>query len=517
VWTLDNYRRLLSDADAWRLLVNSFVFVFGHTLVAVTLGTLLAWILERTNTPGRKLFSALVLVPLIIPGMLSTISWIFLLSPRIGLLNLWWHQLTGWGPFLNIYSFAGMSWDSGLHWSPFVFLIMAAAFRSMDPSLEEAALVSRASMVRTSLKVTLPLVRPALLACTLIMAVRGLESFETPALLGVPARIHVFTTSIYHATAGFPPKYGLASAYASVLLVLSTLGVYLYNGATRQSSRFATITGKGFRPRVMDLGRCRYVTLAFVVVYVSAAVGLPLLVLFWSSFLPLYEVPSLTAVAKMSLDNYQRVLSTAEIGRAVRNSLFLAVTSATVVTFLTAIMAWVVVRSRIAGRWLLDNITFLPMSVPGIVMGLALIVTYLAVPVPIYGTIWILLVAYTTRYIPYGMRSASASLVQINSELEEAAAVCGAGWFQTFRRVLVPLLLPGLVSGWIYIVTVSVRELSTSLLLYSPKAEVLSVLMFEYWNNSELTTVAALGVLMVVALLLASFLAQHFSNRYRFE
>src|SRR5918999_5523530 len=480
---------------------NSVIFAVGSTLLAVSVGTSLAYLNVRTDVPLKRLIFAASLVPLIIPGILHTISWIFLLSPRIGFINKVLEPVFGPGT-LNIFSMPGMIFIEGLHLSPLVFLLMVAAFKSMDPSLEESALSSGARLPTVIRRVTLPLVKPALFASVLIIMVRGLEAFEVPQLVGIPAGIWVFTSRIFNALRTYPIDYGNAGALATSLLVLTSIGVFLQSRFSRTGKRYQTVTGKGSRPRPMDLGKWRKPMTIAVFVYFFVAVVLPVMMLLYMSTQNFYRSPSLESLSDMTLDNYRYTFTNSQSVRALKNSFMLGIGSATAVMLVMAVVAWVVVRTKLRGRWLIDNLSFLPLTIPGLVLGVALIFVYLRVPLPIYGTIWIMFIAYFTRYMPYGMRYATTSMYQISGELEESARVSGANWWQSFRRVLLPLLVPGVVAGWIYIVTVSVRELSSSILLYSPGNEVLSILIFQQWENGQTNEVAALGVVMVVALVL---------------
>ena len=468
-------------------------------VLAITLGTSLAYLNVRTNVPFKGLIFVASLVPLIIPGILHTIAWIFLLSPRSGMINAVLEPYLGPG-FFNIFSLWGMMWIEGLHLSPLVFLLMAAAFKSMDPSLEESAIMSGARLGTVVRRITLPLVKPALFASILIMVVRTLEAFEVPALVGISGGIFVFTSRIWRVLQGFPPGFGEAGAYAMSLLLLTSVLVLLNNRLSKRSRTFQTVTGKGFRPHPMDLGKWRWPATGLVLVYFLVAVATPILVLLYMSTQPFYEAPSVENLSNMTLDNYRYTLTNEGSLRALKNSFVLGIGSATAVMFFMAIASWLVVRTKIRGRWMVDNLAFLPLVVPGLVMGVALLFVYLRHPLPIYGSIWILAIAYVTRYMPYGMRYASSSMYQIGGELEESAQTSGASWWQTFRRINIPLLMPGLLAGWIYIVTVSIRELSSSILLYSPGNEVLSIRIFEQWDNGQTTELAALGVVMVVSL-----------------
>ena len=514
-FTLDNFRTAYLSADTARLLVNSVQFASGAAVLALCVGTGLAWMNERTNTPFKSLFFALTIMPLVIPGILFTVSWIMLASPKIGLLNLALQRLFDTDAvFVNIYSMSGMIWVDGLHYSPMAFLLMTAAFRSMDPSLEEQAAMSGASLFQTARRITLGLAWPAALASLLILFVRSIESFEVPALLGLPVGIHVYTSAIYQAIHEYPSQIGLASAYAVTLLLLTSLGVYVQSRLAASGSRYSTVTGKGFRPRTIDLGSWRYLTAAIFIAYFAIIVLLPFLVLLWSSLQRFYSVPSWAALARVSLDSYRAVLDHPQFGETVWNSAVLAVGSAGAVMLLSAVISWIVVRTRVRGRWLLDNIASLPLVFPGLVLGLAIMVCYLTVDIGIYGTLWIMFIAYVTRFLPYGMRYNSTSMLQIHKELEESAAMSGASWSMTFRRIVLPLLQPGLLAGFIYVMIVSIRELASSILLYSPGTEVVSIMIWELWQNGQYVELSALGVMLIIALFCLVMLAQLLSRRF---
>jgi iron(III) transport system permease protein len=498
-FTLGGFARAYGDPRVGGMIGNSLWFAVGAAVLSLCVGTSLAYLNVRTDVPFKGLFFAASIIPLIIPGILYTIAWIFLASPDIGLLNKVVEPIFGPG-FFDVFTVWGMVWVEGLHLSPIVFLLMVAAFRSMDPSLEESALMSGASRWQVFRRVTVPLTRPAIVAAVLVMVVRSLESFEVPALLGLQNGIYVFTSRIYFVLRSYPPDLAAAGALAVGLLVFALIGVTISNFVGRSGKTYQTVTGKGFRPRPMALGKWRPVMGGVIVLYFFLTVVGPLLVLLYTSLLKFYQAPSGDAFASMSLDNYRQLFHISDAMTALKNSLVLGLGSATLVMILMAVGAWIVVRSRIPGRQLVDHFSFVPLVIPGLVLGLALSFVYLRSPIPIYGTLAILLIAYCTRYMPYGMRYAVTSMYQISSELEESAQVSGASWWQTFRRVLLPLLSPGLLAGWIYILVVSFRELSSSILLYSPGNEVLSILIFEQYENGQFTVLAALGVVMVLTL-----------------
>jgi len=515
VFTWGNYATAYGNSDTWRLFGTSMQFAFGTSLFAFLLGTTLAWMNERTNTPFKSVFFALSLIPLVIPSILFTVAWIFLASPQIGIINLVAQGSLGLQEApINIYSLGGMIWVDGLHYSPMAFLLMSAAFRAMDPSLEESATMSGANILQVAWHVTLRLTWPAIFATILILFVRAIEAFEVPALLGLPVGIEVFTSAIYQAVHRYPSQVGLASAYAVALLVITTAGVYAVSKLSGQGSKYATMTGKGFRPRRIDLGRWRWLTASIFIVYFVLIVVLPFSVLLWSSLQTFYAVPSMQALRHLTIEPYRFILAYPDLASTVWNSLLLSFGSATIVMLVSSVICWVVVKTKLPGRWLLDNVASLPMVFPGLVLGLSIMIFYLNVPVGIYGTIWIMFIAYITRFMPYGLRYSTTSMLQIHRELEESAAMSGASWTTTFRRIILPLLKPGLLAGWIYVMIVSIRELSTSILLYSPDTQVVSIVIWQLWENGQYVELSALGVMFITTLFVLVLVARWLGDKY---
>jgi iron(III) transport system permease protein len=500
-FTFEFFKKAYSADRLLDMVGNSLVYGIGTTVLALVVGTGLAYLVARTDVPMKGLVYAAALVPMIIPGVLHTIAWIFLASPRIGSLNALVEPVVGPG-FFNIFSMPGMIFVEGIHSAPLVFLLMFAAFKNMDSSLEESALMSGAKMPTVFFRITLPLVKPALALATLIMFIRALSSFEVPALLGQSAGIWVFTSRIYYSLSGYPVDYGTAGAYAIGLLVVLGIFTWWQSRLNKRSRSYQTISGKGFRPTTVRLRRFRGVAGAGVLVYFVITSLLPILVLIYTSLLGFYQAPSSRAFSRMNLNNYAGLFESDNTLTAMKNSLLLAVASATIIMVLTSVIAWITVRARARGSSLLSGLAMVPIGVPGLILGVSLLFFYLRVPLPIYGTMWILLIAYVTVFMPYGITYASSAMYQISAELEESAQVSGAGWWTVFRKVTLPLLMPGLIAGWTFIVLVAVRELGASLLLYTPGKQVLSILIWQEWGDGKLVQLAALGVVMITFLVI---------------
>ncbi len=517
VFTLDNYAETYLRPEFVGAAANSLLYAAGGTLVAVLAGTAMAWVVERTNTPFRTTFTLAVAATYFVPGVVMALAWNALAHPRIGSLNRLLQNVVpvSEGPF-DINTLAGMIWVFGTHLYPIAFLIMAAAFASMDPALEEAAALSGAGTARILRTVTLAVSRPAVLSAVLIIFVRGLESFDVPLILGLPGKINVLTTEIY-ATAQLrqPPELGISAALGVLLLAVSVAGVYFYRGATARALAFSTVTGKTYRPHRLDLGRRRWLVAAACWLFLSVTLVLPLLAVFWMSLFPFIRQVSLEALGRASFGQYQYVLSYAAILEAFGNSIANAVLVATIVVLLTSVLAWIALRSRVRGRWLVDALAFAPIGVPGTIMGVSVLLVYLTLPIPVYGTLFIITIAHVTMFLPYGMRLASDALLRIHPQLEEASAIAGAGWLGTYRRILLPLIGPGLLAAWITVLAASFRELSAAIFLASPQSRMVSVVMYTTWQDGNATAAAALGIVLLLVVLALAVLGRLAGRAFR--
>jgi iron(III) transport system permease protein len=513
-FTLSYYRDMFRELQVLGPFLNTVYFSVGSALLATLLGGLVAWIVTRTDSPLRGLGYFTAFASFGTPFILYTIGWLLILG-KAGPVNSWLRVfLDQSGPVVNVYSMWGMVFVEALLWSPFVFLLLAASFRSMDPSLEEASAVCGARVWQTLSRISLRLMLPAFFSVLLLIFIRAFESFEIPALVGLPGDIRVLTTSILLDAQRMPPTYGRAGAFAVLLMLVVAGTLYFYFRITREASRFHTITGKGYRPALIQLGGWRYVAAAGLLLYFFVLLVLPFLIVLWASLLPFYIQPSLEAISKFTLKNYVTAIHFPKITDSIKNSVLLGLGSATAVMVLTTLASWILVRTKLRGRWLLDLLTTLPLLFPGIVMGLAIMRFYLLVPIPIYGTLWILLVAFVTRYIPYGIRYTHSGLLQLHRELEEAAYTSGSSWLDTMRRVTLPLLTPSFLGGWVFIFLLSAKELSMSILLVSPQTPVVSVAIYELWENGQVGELAAFGVIWTTILVSIAVAYYLFARRY---
>jgi iron(III) transport system permease protein len=498
-WTFHNYVNTFTAPGFGELVYNSFLYAGSTAIVCTVIGFGLAWLVVRTNTPAKTFATIAALVPLIVPGILNTVAWSLLLSPQRGPINVFLRHFHL--PTFNVFSMPGMVFVQSMHVVPVAFLMGMAAFTSMDTSLEEAALASGSSPMRTFRTITLRMARPALLSAGLLMFIQTISTFEVPQLIGVPGRRFVFVSRIYSALQNFPPDYGTVGVIGIFVLVVAAIGLILAQRIGK-GTNVQTITGKGFRAQTQDLGKWRWVGLGAIVLFFIVAVALPIAMLVWSSLLPGYEQPSWHALHHLTFDNYEQIMKRPALARSVKNSLITAVTSALIVTVLSAFVAYITVKTKIVGRGLLDGLATVPLAVPSVVMGVGILFWYLAAPLPVhlYGTLTILIVAFVTITLPYGMRYLAPGMAQIKDELEEAATASGASWLQSFRRVFVPLLMPSLLAAFLYTMIVAFREISAAIFLYSSGTEVVSVQVFDLYSNGSYPVVAALGVVIVLFL-----------------
>lgn len=513
-FTLANYIQAYTDPETYTVVWNSFVYAIGASGLSVILALTIAWITIRTNAPLRRLFELTAIIPNILPTLLITISWVLLLNPSNGLINVALIRLLGLKKALfNIYSLPGLIFVEGLDLTPLAFLIIAAALKSMDPALEESAKTLGSNELGVARRITFPLMRPAILAAGTLNFVRAIESFDAPAIIAIPARIEVFTTKIYREALGsFPLNQNLAATYGVGILVIALIFVYLNRHFTSQVEQFSTVTGKGFRPQQINLGKWKYLASTIVLALVTLMAILPMLVLVLVALLPYYHVPTWETWHTLTLSHFQEIAQNERSYRAFGNSLFLAVAGASICMLLAALASYFIVKTKISGRGLLEALVFVPWAFPGVAMALGLLWAYVDFPIPIYATIWILLIGYVTRFLPFGLRAITSTIIQIHSELEEASTACGAGFFATFRRIIFPLLRPGVMAGWIILATIFIREFSISIFLYSPGAEPLGPLLYFLYLDGEYGRMAAVGLaisaISVVLIAVARWLSQ---------
>jgi iron(III) transport system permease protein len=523
VTSLGNYAVIFTSPAMATIFFDTLLFTVGSLAIGLPVAIMLAWLVERSALPGRAWIANAILVPMTIPSLLSAIAWIQLLDPRTGLVNVVVRAIFAMasdsGPF-DIYSLYGMCFVQGLRLVPSAYLMIAASFRAMDPSLEEQSAMAGRGVARTTLRITLPIMRPALLAALIYFIIVVIESFDIPGLLGFTARIRVLSTAIYwatHSEVGLP-DYGLASALGTIILAAALVLMWIYQRLTAHQERFATVTGKGYRPRQVNLGGWTGLASAFCLGYVFVAVILPFVMLLWTSVQPFYAIPSADSLSRVSFDGYFNLWGDNSVVRAVKNTLVVALVTSLATVLLAVLVSWFVVRRQRTGSALanyLATVSFLPQCVPSIVIGLAFIFVYVRFPLPIYGTLWIIALAMTTRYLAFSSRTATSALMQVHGELEEASQMSGAPWSKTLRRITMPLLAPAMINVILWVAVHAMQELSMAIMLYNPDTVVVSTMIWSMWQNGRTADAAVLGVLLTVlsALLLLSAHALSYFRR----
>ena len=499
-YSVSRFSNLVSQRTFLESARNSLSFAFGSSIVALAIGGVTAWLVERTNTPLKPLAYLTTVISLGTPYVLYTSAWLLLLE-KSGPVNDLYRNLTGsTSVLINVYGMGGMVFIEGLLWSPLVFLLLGSTLRNFNPELEEAARMSGAGPWQIIRRITLRLALPGIMALSLLVFVRSLESFEVPALVGLPGRVHVLITDIYDTmNLTMPPDLGGASALSVLLLAVVAILLFFYGRLTRNAEKFATITGKNFRANYLDLGRWRFVGAAVVVANFVLLLVLPTIILVWASLLPFYQSFSKAALARASLVNYSHVFGDSRYVDLLTNTLIIAAVAATAVMLISALTAWLTVRKVPGGR-LLDQLATMPLVFPGIVLGVGVMQLFLYVPVGVYGTIWIIAWAFTINYMPYGVRYSYAGMLQVHRELEEAAAAAGADPFTGFRRVVLPLLTPSMLAGWLFIFLLCTRVLALPVLLSGPSSQTMAVAMFDLWGNGQGPELAALGLVWSLAM-----------------
>ena len=508
-WTLAHFRAVYSDSVLYtRVIPDTLIFVLGSVALTFVIAFLLAWLVERTDLPWRNVWFSLILFPLLVPAVVLAAAWILLFGPNAGWVNVGLRALLGLqdsGP-ANVFSMPGLIVCQALASVPFVFLLLGPPLRSMNPALEEASSSSGASAATTVLRVTLPVLLPGLLAPLILALLITLEQIELPLIIGLPAHINVFSYRIWYELnpAGGLPNYGGAAAVAVPFLALGMLLLRLYNRAIRRASSYVTVTGKAWRQTRLPLGRWRLPSLAFVSSYVAAAAVLPALVLLWTGFFG-YATPSVASLAKFSLHAYRVLLGNRLFWLGLQNTALVAFLSALIITALGGVLAWIIVRTDFRGRKIVDFVSFMSLGIPSVIAGLGIMVLYLSMPIGIYGTVWILVLGYSYR-LAVTTRISRAGLMQIHRELEEASSTSGARWLATQRRIVLPLLLPTLASGFILLFITGVREFTMGLVLYAQDNIVLSVLLWRLLESGDSAPAAALSTMIIVAVVPIVFL-----------
>ncbi|HLE82130.1 MAG TPA: iron ABC transporter permease, partial [Dehalococcoidia bacterium] len=507
VLTLQGYLSTYTELRTYGVFGATLWLTAVRTALVMGLAVFFAWIVARTDTPLRRVLEPLMWLVFFIPPQSMIFAWIILLAPKTGLINV---ALVGLfrleEPPFSIYSYGGIIWVSVLLWASVAFVLVAPAFRRMDRSLEEAARICGVSVPKVLVRITLPLLRPAILGATVLIFVRLMGSFEIELFLGLPANIYVFSTRIYDYLSMYPANHPAAMALSAGVQVL-TLVLVLVQWRMVGGREYTTITGRGYSATSIRLGRWKYATLALMLVYVVFAVLLPLGALVLGSF---SKVVGVYREDLFTLANYVDTFQNPAVWASFQNTLVVSVVAATLGMVLYALISYTALRTQFAGRRLLDLFSWIPYAVPGIVLSLGFLwafVGFLPFASILYGSLYLMIIVSLIRALPLGVRTMNGSLVQISRELEDCAKVHGASWLYTFRRVIVPLVAPAFAAAWILVFVFVWRELETFILIYLPKSRLVSITMFEYWQGGRVGNAVAIGVVAVVVAFACSLIA----------
>ncbi|MFE6758062.1 ABC transporter permease [Streptomyces sp. NPDC057684] len=497
-FSLDNYFAAFSSSRLGEVTLNTGIYVVGALAVALVLSVCLAYLFERTDIPGRSFLAPLALAPMAVPVTVMAIAWALVANPANGPLAVLIRQ--AFGVSVDVYSLPGMILVMGIFGVPSMYLMIAPAFARLNPELEEAAATVGAPMWRRLRLIVFPLITPALSAAAMLLVVVALEGFAIPAILGLPDKIFVYSSFIQYSLQ--PPSgmanYGQASTYGVIILALSLVMLMVYRRRIRDTHRFRVVLGKGYRQSRVSLGRWRMPIFVIVSVYMFIGIVLPILALLWTSVSPHARPFSWAGLESMTLGNYGDVLSSPAIGKIMLNTAEVVLVTATVTTAMSLWIAVAAVRKQFRGSTVLFETTFLVFGVPSVVLGAAVLFLYLYVPIPIYGTVWIIVVALVTRFLPRGSRMVHAALLQLDDGLVEAARVAGAGPVTVMRTILVPLLRPALWKCFLWVFAHALGELPIALLLTGSDNRTLVVLLWDTFTSSvDYPEASALGVIIL--------------------
>ncbi len=499
-FTLDNFRTILTGSDLPVLILNTATYATGSILIGLLLAASLAWLVERTDMPGRTFIRIALFTWMAVPPIILGFGWILLINPGNGVLNAFWTALTGLPGPLTIYSMWALILITGISVTPTAFVMLGGLFRNMDPQLESAGFVHGGSSWTVARRIVLPLLVPGLFSVAIYVFIAVVQTFELPLIIGLTARIPVLSTRIYLLSSPDVgvPDYGLSAAFGILLLVIAFLLMLLYFRVVGAGEKYRVVTGKAFRPRQTKLGSWAVPAFLMAALLIFVMI-MPLLVLLWTSFLQFYELPTFDALARASFDTYRAVLGRTAVQDAILNTVLLVFGASIGTMALALVVSWF--SSRGSG-WMaraLDAASLSPLAIPPIVMAMAILLLYLRTP--LYGSVLILIVGHVTIYLAFASRTMSSALIQLHKELADAATVAGAGWWTTLTRIILPLIWPQVLNGWIWVLAHSARDLTIPFLLMTNKNMVMSTVMWTLWDVPDLPGAAALSILLVLALL----------------
>jgi iron(III) transport system permease protein len=512
-FTLDGYREAFEDVAIAKALWATVWLGAARTVLSAGLAVFFCWIIVRTDTPLKGFLEFFFWVNFFLPHLPIVISWILLLDPTFGLINGFLRRISVDFLQFNIYSYGGIIWAHLAFSVSTKVLLLTPAFRNMDAALEEASAASGSSQLGTLLRITLPVLAPAVLGITLLTFIRSLESFETEFLLGAPAKIHVYSTKVYDLLRWEPPRYPPAMALSSFFMLSMFIVVLIYRWAI-SGREYTTVTGRGYKATTIKLGKWKYLTLSVALIYLGIFTFLPLCILVLGTFMRIAGM--FTLGNPYTLNHWRDVLADPVFLESVRNSFYLAGGSAVIGMLFYSLVSYVITRTRMRGRRILELMTWLPWGVPGVLLALGILWAVLGTfefLVILYGTPFLLMIAILIKELPVGARTMDGALVQIHKELEESARVAGDDWLGTFRRIIVPLLSPALLAVGVIVFLTAMKEISTIILLYSTDTRVLSVLMLEHYIGHSPEKAMVVGTIITALVMVTAIAARRIGLR----
>ena len=505
VFTLANLVQIYGSTAFVAPLLGTLSIGIAVAFTSVATGFLLAWLVVRTDIPRPALWEKLFLLPMYFSPLMMALAFMAIAAPRVGFLNLLWQGVGGRGSIVNVYSFLGIVFVLTVHYAPYAMLVLSTPIRAISAELEEAALVLGSARWEISRRIVLPMLWPAVFSAMLIVATMAAENFAVPTLLGRESKIRTIPSEIYYWLSYEPSSPNLAAAAGTMLLLLTLAGIFVYRRMTRVASRFVSIGGK---PRPMprqSLGRGRGAVTGLMVCYLVATTLLPIAALVFGSFMRF--IGRRIDLKMLTLQNYRNALNPANL-TVLEDTLLLAVMTATVATALGFMISYSVRRTTAPGRGLLDYLSALPIAVPGMVLGVGMLWTYVGTPFGLWGSIWVLLLAYLARFIVHAVRATGASLLQVSGEMDEAARVLGAGLLRRLTQINLPISKRAILSSWVIVAIFVLNEITSTVLLYSSRSVTLSVLTWNALDMSGAMQAFAFSVLqggMTAALVWVSF------------
>ncbi|MFC1919207.1 ABC transporter permease [Chloroflexota bacterium] len=499
-WSIEGYARAFSNKATYTTLGTTLWLGIVRTILSLGMAIFFAWVINRTDNPGRRWLEPLIWIQIFLPAQAVVIAWIWLAAPQAGYINQFLGNLFGNSSLLNIYSYFGIIWVSSIQWAAVLFLFLSPAFRLMDSNLEDSARMSGAGRLTVFFRITLPLLAPAITGAAILGLVKIMQSFETELLLGFGSKIFVYSTRVYDLVRSLPVDYPQAMALSSVFLLI-VFGLVVLQWRLLVGKQYTTVTGKGFTPRLWRLGRWKYVTTGLIVLYIGIGTLLPLCIMVLGTF---ERIMGVSVADPYTTEHWAWVFSDSRLLSALKNTLIVGILAASLGMLLSSFLSYIIVRTKLVLRKTLDIVAWMPWATPGLIMALGFLWAFMGGPIKmpfLYGTIWLMILIFIVLGLPMGIRVMNGSMIQLGNDLEDSSRIHGGSWFYTFRRIIAPLVTPAFISSWVLFFMLAVRDLSAVVMLYSPSSHLLTTLMLDYWMGGDIGSATVVGLILTVILI----------------